>query len=66
MPNMNGFEFLARLRRDPRFSRLPVVMLSTLKDDVTIARNNRLGANCYLTKPYSLESIKDALKTLNF
>ena len=41
-------------------------MLSTLKDDVTIARINRLGDNCYLTKPYSLESIKSALKTLNF
>ena len=66
MPNMNGFEFLARLRRDPRFSDLPVVMLSTLKDDTTIARMKRLGANCYLTKPYTIDGIRKALKTLNF
>ena len=41
-------------------------MLSTLKDDTTIARMKRLGANCYLTKPYTLDGIKQALKTLNF
>ncbi len=39
-------------------------MLSTLKDDTTMARIKRLGANCYLIKPYTINDIKQALETL--
>ena len=64
MPNMNGFEFIARIRRQARLKRLPVIMLSTRKDQTTIQRMQQLGANGYLTKPYSLDNIRKALKLI--
>lgn len=64
MPNMNGFEFLAKVKRDPRLGRIPVVMLSTIADAATKARMQRFGAADYLTKPYKMEDIKRALTGL--
>jgi len=53
MPRMNGFEFLEHCRVDPRFSHIPIVMLTSRSGqkhlEIALAR----GAKAYLTKPYS-------------
>lgn len=61
MPNMNGFEFLNACRKDPKFSSLPVIMLTSRSGQRHRDVAKLLGATAYLTKPY-LE--QDLIKTL--
>jgi CheY-like chemotaxis protein len=64
MPKKNGFEVLRWLRADPVVRRLSVTMLtaSLRPEDVDLAFD--LGANSYLVKPSTLESLADMLRTL--
>jgi len=51
MPEMTGFEVLARMRDDPDLRHIPVVVVSALEDTESIVRSIELGAEDYLTKP---------------
>lgn len=62
MPLVNGLECLAAIRKDERFRQLPVFMLSTSGDPVSVAVAKRLGADGYLTKPYLREGLLHRLE----
>ncbi|HXS97576.1 MAG TPA: response regulator [Candidatus Limnocylindrales bacterium] len=51
MPEMDGFEVLARLRSDPAFRDLPVVVLSAMDDLQNAVRSIEMGAEDFLAKP---------------
>jgi class 3 adenylate cyclase len=51
MPEMNGFEVLARIKSDDRLHRLPVIMVSALDEVDSVVRCIEAGAEDYLTKP---------------
>lgn len=55
LPRMNGYEVLERIRKTPHLAKIPVVVLTTSRDikdrDICIS----LGANEFISKPYSLE-----------
>jgi CheY-like chemotaxis protein len=53
LPDLSGFEVCARLRRDPRFAATPIVMLTAAAQESDVARGFAVGANHYLTKPFS-------------
>lgn len=53
LPDGDGFEILARLRRLPSFASLPIVMLTVKREAADIERGLTLGADGYVTKPYS-------------
>jgi class 3 adenylate cyclase len=53
MPGMNGFEVCERLKTNPETSSIPVLMLSALSDVENRVRGLGLGADDYLTKPFS-------------
>jgi len=62
LPDGNGFEMLAKFRRHPNFALLPIVML-TAKDEVAdIKKGLTLGADGYVTKPYSKSILTDAVR----
>ena len=62
LPDGDGFEVLEKMRRHPWLALLPVVML-TAKDDVAdIAKGLVLGADAYVTKPYSKNVIADTIR----
>lgn len=54
LPDGDGFEILARLRRLRSFAALPVVMLTMKKEAADIRHGLMLGADGYVTKPYSM------------
>ena len=64
MPKMGGREVLKRLKTDPRFRAIPVIILTTSREleDVKICYD--LGANSYITKQASFDEVVSAMKTL--
>lgn len=52
MPELDGFEVLARLKADPRWNTIPVVVVSASNDLPNIARSIELGAEDFLPKPF--------------
>jgi CheY-like chemotaxis protein/serine phosphatase RsbU (regulator of sigma subunit) len=57
MPGIDGIEVLKRLKRDPRFSALPVIMQTAADGHEQVAEGLRLGAHYYLTKPYHRDAL---------
>ena len=53
MPNIDGFELLARLRQDPRTQRVPVIVLSARAGEEATVEGLDAGADDYLVKPFS-------------
>src|SRR5690606_23121949 len=51
MPVMDGWEFMERLREDPRLGALPVIFLSALGQRSQIEKGSSVGAQLYVTKP---------------
>ena len=54
MPEMNGFEVLAALRRTPSLAQLPFIFLTASADKDSISKGISLGAADYVTKPFDL------------
>jgi len=53
MPRMGGLQALSALKNNPRFARIPVVVLSTSRSDDDIGSVYRLGGNAYVSKASS-------------
>ncbi len=58
MPKKNGFEVLAEMRADPRLSNVPVVMLTTSKQESDILRAYANGACSFISKPVSFDRMR--------
>jgi CheY-like chemotaxis protein len=52
MPEVDGFEVLARMKADPRFRHLPVIVITSIDDVTSAIRCIETGADDYLTKPF--------------
>jgi len=52
MPGLDGLQVLQALRQRPDTKDLPVIMLTTLSDDLDVLRGWLKGVDCYLTKPF--------------
>lgn len=64
MPRMDGYELLASLKKDTRFSGIPVVMITSRSGDKHRQKAVELGVSEYLTKPYDDAKLLDAVKSL--
>lgn len=64
LPKINGFEVLKRLRRETRTARLPVVVLTSSREDRDLDRIYRLGANSYICKPVDFDRFQTVVGTL--
>ena len=64
MPRMDGRTVLKELKNDPEFRAIPVVVLTTSKDDEDVYRSYDLGVNSYIVKPVTFEALVDILQTL--
>lgn len=64
MPNMNGLEFLARIRSDDVHRDLPVIIISTEGRDEDTQRGLAAGAAAYIKKPFHSEDILDRISRI--
>ncbi|WP_246196111.1 response regulator [Aquisphaera giovannonii] len=61
LPDINGFDVCRQLRLDRATMLIPVVMLTALDDMQHRVHGFRVGANAYVTKPYGVEELLDAI-----
>ena len=66
MPKINGIEVLQKIKSDPATSGIPVVILTSSKEDPDIKKCYALGVNSYIIKPVNFESFREAIKNLGF
>ncbi|MES9813977.1 MAG: response regulator transcription factor [Candidatus Thiodiazotropha sp.] len=64
MPRKNGFEVCREIRADPAFSGLPILMLSAKGREAEIKKGISLGADAYITKPFSTHDLVDKVNQL--
>lgn len=64
MPEMNGIEFVKQLRADPRFSSVPLMMVTTETEMSQMIAALEAGANEYVMKPFTKEIIADKLRLI--
>ena len=64
MPRMDGLEVLQAIRADEQFQRLPIVILSSSREESDLARSWDLGVNAYVVKPVDVDQFFNAIKTL--
>ena len=65
MPDLNGFEFLRIVKKDPRFIQIPVIVLSGTEDPENINECYQLGANCFIQKPNDITKFKQVVAVIN-
>lgn len=64
LPKIDGLEVLQRLRSDERTRLLPVVILTTSKEDRDVVASYTLGANSYIRKPVDFDEFMEAVRQL--
>jgi two-component system, chemotaxis family, chemotaxis protein CheY len=61
MPNMDGIEFLTRIKADAEFKSVPVIMVTTEGSQAKVMQALALGAVGYVRKPFTADQIKEKL-----
>ncbi|MGA2581886.1 MAG: response regulator [Tepidisphaeraceae bacterium] len=64
LPKMDGLEVLRRIRADERTRRMPVVVLTSSKEEQDVIRSYDLGANSYIRKPVDFNQFTEAVRQL--
>lgn len=65
LPQMNGHELLSEIRAQSRFAAVPVVVFSSSDSREDIRRAYEGSANCYVTKPSSLDRFLDTVRRID-
>jgi CheY-like chemotaxis protein len=64
LPRKDGREVLEELKADPDLKTIPVVVLTTSKEEQDILRSYQLHANCYITKPVNFERFIEVVQSI--
>ena len=64
LPRVEGLEVLRRIRGDQRTRRIPVVILTTSKEEQDVAQSYDLGANSYIRKPVDFKQFVESVEQL--
>ena len=64
LPKIDGLEVLRRLRNDQRTKLLPVVVLTSSKEEQDLTESYSLGANSYIRKPVNFAQFTEAIRQL--
>jgi two-component system response regulator len=64
LPLVDGLEVLRKIKQDPRTQAIPVVMLTSSREERDLVESYRLGVNSYIVKPVDFEQFTEAARTL--
>lgn len=66
MPKIDGIEILKKLKADPEKKVIPIVVLTSSKEEKDIVESYRLGVNAYIVKPVDFEKFVSAIMEIGF
>jgi CheY-like chemotaxis protein len=64
LPKIDGLEVLKRIKSDPRTMSIPVVVLTSSKEQSDVVQSYRLGVNSYIVKPVNFDRFVTAVQDL--
>jgi two-component system response regulator len=64
LPKMDGIEVLRALKKDPRSCSIPIVMLTSSREERDIMESYQLGVNSYIVKPVDFEQFTEAVQQI--
>ncbi len=64
LPKVNGLEILHEVKGDPRTQAIPVVVLTSSREESDLMKSYKLGANAYIQKPLDFDAFRQAVKQL--
>lgn len=62
MPDINGLELINFVKNDPRYEKIPLIIVSTEKSEEDRIRGLSLGASAYVTKPFKAKDLQETVK----
>ena len=65
MPKMNGIEFLKIVKKDEAFKKIPVIVLTTSREDQDRMDSFNLGVAGYILKPVNYKKFVEVMKTIH-
>jgi len=66
LPLVDGIEVLRRIKSDPRTRALPVVVMTSSKEEPDVQECYRLGVNSYIVKPVDFDQFTEAVRQLGY
>ncbi len=66
LPKVSGIEVLRRIKSDPRTSTIPVVVMTSSRQDQDLEECYRLGVNSYLVKPVNFDQFTESIRQVGF
>ncbi|HVC92849.1 MAG TPA: response regulator [Pirellulales bacterium] len=66
LPKVDGIEVLRRIKADPRTCSLPVVIMTSSKEDRDIVESYQLGVNSYIVKPLDFDQFTEVVRQLGY
>lgn len=66
LPKLDGLEVLREIKRDPRTRSIPVVILTSSKEETDIVRGYQLGVNSYIQKPVDFAQFRETIRQVGF
>ena len=64
LPKVNGMEVLKQAKSDPRTRTIPIVIMTSSKEERDLVASYNLGANSYIQKPVDFDQFRETVKTI--
>jgi len=64
MPKKNGWEVIKEVKSNPELNEIPIILLTAKNDEVDMFKGYELGANYYMTKPFTKDQLLYGLKLM--
>jgi len=66
MPKVDGLEVLRQMKDDPNLKHVPVVMITSSREEQDLVRSYQLGVNAYVVKPVDFQKFVESIKQIGF
>ncbi|MGN6644635.1 MAG: response regulator [Verrucomicrobiota bacterium] len=66
MPRMDGLEMLRHMKAQPHLKHLPVVMITSSREEQDLVNSYQLGVNAYVVKPVDFQKFVESIKQIGF